>query len=137
MSGASSGDELCHFIVINDDDILEANESFTVSLTSNEPGFLGSDGTIEAVVTIEDFGDRKYCLLLFVCLFVLVFESFFIHYFSESLAIEVGFQQTTYNASEQIQGVTICTEILSGSLERDVEIGINFIDGIANGETST
>ena len=50
--GALSGDEQCHSIVIVDDGILEDDEDFSVTLTSNEQAFLQNSLT-QATVTIK------------------------------------------------------------------------------------
>ena len=52
LSGVQAGDEQCHFTPVVDDDILEDSESFFVTLSSNEPAFLGSSST-QATVTIN------------------------------------------------------------------------------------
>ena len=40
--GSVSGDKQCYQVVIIDDDLVEGNENFTVTLTSPEPALLGS-----------------------------------------------------------------------------------------------
>lgn len=50
--GAAFGDELCHLVAITDDTVLEDEEQFFVTLTSNEPAYFGS-GLTQATVTIK------------------------------------------------------------------------------------
>ena len=60
FSGAQAGDELCYFIPVVDDDILENSEFFFITLSSNELAFMGSVST-EAIVTINpDPADGKF-----------------------------------------------------------------------------
>ena len=50
--GAVSGDQQCYTVSITDDSVLENDETFSVTLTSGEPAFLGSSLT-QATVTIR------------------------------------------------------------------------------------
>lgn len=50
--GAVSGDRQCHTVSITNDNVLENDETFFVTLTSNEPAFLQSNLT-QATVTIR------------------------------------------------------------------------------------
>ncbi len=53
---------MCHTIAVVNDDILEGSEVFTVTLSSNEPAFLGN-GSTQATVTINpDPADCKLTL---------------------------------------------------------------------------
>lgn len=57
--GAASGDEQCHRVAITDDNILEDSEVFFVTLTSNEPAFLGNNLTRATVTINPDPADCK------------------------------------------------------------------------------
>ena len=58
-AGAVSGDVQCLRIAINDDNILEDDEIFTVTLSSNEPAFLGNSSTQATVTIRHDAADCK------------------------------------------------------------------------------
>ena len=58
--GAVRRDEQCHTVTITNDDILEDSEVFFVTLTSNEPAFLGNNFTHATVTINPDPADCKY-----------------------------------------------------------------------------
>ena len=63
-AGTVSGTEQCYSITIVDDDILENNETLSVTLSSNEPAF----SLVQATVTINhdpaDCEFRNLCKLI-------------------------------------------------------------------------
>jgi hypothetical protein len=62
-AGTLSGTEQCYTVVIMDDNILENNETFSVTLSSNEPAF----SRVQATVTINhDPADCEYMIKLYM-----------------------------------------------------------------------
>ena len=60
FSGAQAGDERCHFIQVVDDNILEDSELIFITLSSDEPAFLGSVSTEAVVVINPDPADGEF-----------------------------------------------------------------------------
>ena len=59
IEGSVSGNEQCYTVAIMDDNILENNETFSVTLSSNEPAF----NLTQATVTINhDPADCEYMI---------------------------------------------------------------------------
>ena len=58
-AGAVSGDQQCHTVSITDDNVLEDDEIFSVTLTSSEPAFLGNSLTQATVTIRRDPADCK------------------------------------------------------------------------------
>ena len=59
VEGSVSGDEQCYDVVIVDDNVVEDNEIFFVSLTSPEPTLIGSILSQSMVAINPDPADGK------------------------------------------------------------------------------
>ena len=59
VEGSISGDEQCYDVVIIDDNVVEDNEIFFVTLTSPEPTLIGSILSQAAVTINPDPADSK------------------------------------------------------------------------------
>ena len=125
-AGAVFSNEICQYIIIIDDYVLEDDEVFIVTLTSNEPAF----NLTQATVTIySDPADCKDCIN-FWCQHCV--HDFVLH---PPAVVELGFQQSNYTVSEQelLSEAFICVIINRGILEKEVAVNLTIMDESAEG----
>ena len=70
-------------------------------------------------------------LLLAAMYSILKINHFILMIHSLSTAVEIGLQQTTYTISEDDGTLTICAQITTGELERQVVVNFTTIDNTA------
>ena len=112
-AGSSIGNMSCQYITINNDNITEYDETFSVTLSASLPVLISPITTFSATIDDNDGEDD----------FTLAFESFTMFFYSFFSVIEIAFEQASYVVQEG-SNLTLCVEIVSGYLERTVAVYI-------------
>ena len=123
--GAVYGDKQCYLVAISDDTVVEDDEVFFVTLTSNEPAYFESSLTQATVTIHHDPADCKWSICFGYFNIIIILYT----------VVELGFQQTNYSISEQVslRDAMICVVINSGNLEREIAVNLTVTDGTAEG----
>ena len=112
---------LCVNIPITNDTVVEGNETFTVTVTSNDTTVQTGPNS-NSTVTIIDNDGRQCRHILNV-----------IHWCFTELTI--GFDPSTYTVNETDMTVQVCASIQDGSLQRDAVVTLSTSDGTATGNS--
>lgn len=106
------------FIMATDDDLIEAEEQFTVTLTSSN--FIVTVSNSSLLVTIENDNDNnskcmnnRHILWCYVCKFFVFMRE--LNYFIHHVALALGFQQSSYTVEEG-DGLIACVTYSGGTL---------------------
>lgn len=128
-SGALIGDSQCADITILNDNDVECDDVFNVTLTTTDSNVDIAEGYGMATVTIErDAADGENVTVHIQQVMLSRFDNDFV-------VITIGLNQSNYFASETVGSVMVCAEIIAmtGTLESDVEVTLTTSDGTATG----
>lgn len=108
-------------IFIENDIIAEYNETFSVTLSSNDKNVIVPEQTALAEILIID-NDSKFTYNYYVA---------FAHFFNLT-AVTVGFTSSVYEANEGDVNLSVCISS-NGTTERNVSLTISVVGGTATG----
>ncbi len=113
----------CSLITIVPDDVVELNETFSVTLDSNDDavllGLSSANVTItdnDSTLNMETYRDSAINWSYFSCLGVII-----------------GLETTLYSAQEEVELITVCADVISGALERVALVKLTTADSSAQG----
>ncbi len=113
----------CSLISIVPDDVVELNETFSVTLNSNDDvvllGLSSANVTIadnDGTLNMEAHEDSGIDLFYFY-----------------SVVVIIGLEMTLYSAQEEDGLIPVCAELTSGALERVVLVNVTTADSSAQG----
>ncbi len=113
----------CSLILIVPDDVVELNETFSVTLDSNDDAVLLGLSSANVTITdddgrlnVETHKDSGTDLLYFY-----------------SVGVIIGLEMVLYSAQEEDGQITVCAELINGALERVVLVNVTTADSSAQG----
>ena len=150
ISGLATGGESCFSIEVNDDNLFEDSEDFTIHLSTDDASV--TLHTIYATVTITDNDGMfqsffPYVCTMYICsisvmqLFSTLIQQYvhkvvcsvsntFLHpHLSE---VVIGFEERFYGPLTESEMVEVCLAVLSGAVGTVINVGYSSFDGTAN-----
>ena len=122
---------VCGNPIIIDDDILENDESFSVSISQFDPNIILGPIDNATIVIVDDDGKSTAQHTYMVHLRWSIFYIYALPLWSNTVVVVV-FPQQSYSVSESDTSVEVCVD-LQGIIERNASVSIQTSDGTATG----
>ena len=130
MSGDPVGSTACVNVTINDDDVVEAVEMFSVNASSSDPVIISPTALAEISIADNDGKSIKEEMLLAEkCMLIIA-------YLINIVAV-IALNPLFYETLEMESPLTVCTILVSGELETTITAAVSTDDQTAFGKTDS